>query len=75
MKRIADLSKSELLGLIYHNVRNGNVVFLRHPCICASCGNNNGHDLVSVEGTIVSPLYYVCDRCENEPEEPVGGRY
>jgi len=58
MAKIEDLSKEELLGLIYHLIpttHTGN-----HPCICASC--SKGHD-ENIDDEL-KPYYYVCDDCE-----------
>lgn len=67
-RRIEDLSKGELLGLIYNNVRDGYVVFRDHPCICASCGEQSIDELFYVESHFgrkgYLPLGFICDKCE-----------
>lgn len=61
MKPIEELTKSELLSLIYNNMRS--TLFIVHPCECCACGTEKG-DVVEIEGRHVEPIFYICDRCE-----------
>ena len=57
MANIEDLTRDEILGMIYHELPN--TLTSVHPCFCASCGT--GYD----ENTIyeVEPYWYICDQC------------
>jgi hypothetical protein len=57
MKPIEELTKSELLSLIYNNL--GKTKFFVHPCECASCGQ------APVEE---GGYYYICDYCNGIEE-------
>jgi hypothetical protein len=58
MANIEDLSKDELLGLIYHLVPTTYTGV--HPCFCASCGE--GYDKDTKYET--EPYWYICARCD-----------
>lgn len=53
MRKISELSREELLSLIYHELPK--TYYGDHPCECASCGTSSG------DGTW---LFYLCDDCE-----------
>jgi hypothetical protein len=56
---IDQLSKNELLGLIYNNFN----VQIHHICFCASCGKGY-EEAQSEEALTNSPsLMYCCDSC------------
>jgi hypothetical protein len=55
-KSIRDLTKSELLSLLYNMFDT----HYKHPCICACCGDSDG------SGIEPKPLFYLCDKCEKE---------
>ena len=57
MPKIKDLSKEDLLGLIYHKLPTTytNV----HMCFCALCGDDYDEN---VEYPF-EPYWYVCDKC------------
>lgn len=59
MKHIKDLSKEELLGLIYHEIPH--TVIDDHLCMCATCDNMDEVD----DAHVGSLLIYVCDGCIN----------
>jgi hypothetical protein len=60
MKNIEELSKSELLDLIYHELPS--TFFVDHPCQCALCGTCN--DIyVEHHGRKTLVYSYICDRC------------
>lgn len=50
MKKLKDLSKTELLSFIYNHMKDINI----HDDLaeCASCGT-----------TAEAPYYYICDKC------------
>jgi hypothetical protein len=58
MANIEDLSKGELLGLIYHLVPT--TLTRRHPCFCACCGDGYNKD----KEYEAKPYWYLCDNCE-----------
>lgn len=62
MKKIKDLSKQELLTLIYNNLSR--TVFDDHPVFCVACSKIT-EELVPVHGTVVKAKPYICDRCED----------
>jgi len=60
--RIEDLSRSELLSLIYNNLSR--TVHQDHPVYCADCAKGYVGDLVAVYHRVAVPYGYVCDECE-----------
>ncbi len=70
MKKIEELSKTELLSLIYHELPD--TYFKTHPVQCASCGTIPHDQLQKVEYKtgnktfkLSAPMYsYMCDACE-----------
>ena len=64
MSKITELSKDELLSLIYNTLTD--TYYSVHPCICASCGRGieNATAFGVIMGSLVEPLYYICDQCE-----------
>ena len=65
-KLLEELSKDELLGIIYHHVWDGRVLTRGHPVICVSCGDQSLDEEIRIpEARMdVFPLGYICDRCE-----------
>jgi hypothetical protein len=64
MPKIKDLSKDELLGLIYNHLPN--TLIGRHPCCCVVCAKDYDVDIGK------KAYSYICDGCEggalkNEP--------
>jgi hypothetical protein len=57
IRPIEDLSKEELLSLIYNNMPNTRYKDKDHPCECAACGEEE------IKGNI---LGFICDECEND---------
>ena len=55
MKKIIDLTKSELLNFISNNMNNGTVDVFAETCECAACGT-----------TDKALYYYICENCEND---------
>ena len=51
MKRILDLSKDELVGIISHNLDGGGCDIHANYCSCAMCGEPD------------AKYYYQCDKC------------
>lgn len=67
MKPIGELTKDELLGLIFHHLPH---TTRNHPCLCVMCSDKSSHDKIDV-GTaerpyLVSPYLYMCEKCELE---------
>lgn len=66
-KGIEELTKSELLGLIYHHLPK--TYFKVHPIVCVAgmaCDIEGSPDnLVEVKGNLVKPYGIICDRCED----------
>ena len=76
-KDIKDLSKEELLGIIFNHMQN---TTYSHPCMCVCCGEKSLDDLVDIFPFIkarhpeaeddpkfhrlVEPIGYICDLCE-----------
>lgn len=58
MANIEDLSKEELLGLIYHLVPTTHTK--THLCFCACCGEDYNKD----KKYEVEPYWYLCDKCQ-----------
>jgi hypothetical protein len=52
VRMLNELSKDELLSLIYNNLEGCRV---NHTCLCASCGEEE------VKGDLIG---FVCDECE-----------
>lgn len=65
--RIEDLSRTELLSLIYNNLKM--TVFEDHPVFCATCSKGYNGDLVKVHHRIVVPRGYICDQCDRTDTE------
>lgn len=72
-KRIADLTKDELLSLIYNNIKT--TVYEDQPCLCASCGQRSEREVVlSTMKSIrdypnnvkAKVIYYICDDCSRK---------
>lgn len=59
MANIEDLSKQELLGLIYHLVPSTH--YKDHPCFCACCGD----DYDKEKEYDPKPYWYLCDKCQD----------
>jgi len=64
--QIKDLSKEELLSLIYNSLSNTR--FGIHPCFCAACAKGYYKAKEIQDETGIVPLGYVCDHC-NETEK------
>lgn len=66
-KQISELTKSELLGLIYHHLPK--TYFKVHPIVCVAgmaCDiEGNPDNLVEVKGNLVKPYGIICDKCED----------
>lgn len=59
LRNIEDLSKEELLGIIYNYLPN--TLIRKHPCYCVCCFYGY---IEPVEG--VQPYGYECDSCSAE---------
>lgn len=57
MKKIKQLTKTELLSIIYNHMPA--TIYDEHPVDCASCGT--GPDKIGK----VQLIFYICDNCEN----------
>ena len=62
MPNIEELSKTELLGIIYNYIPD--TLFFKHPCYCVGCGKDYSGDLVDVhfkegETRTVEPYIYM----------------
>ena len=62
--KIEDLSKNELLGLIYNHLPR--TLYDMHPVFCAACAKGYEGGLIEICGKIVVPYDYVCDDCERD---------
>lgn len=62
IRKIEDLSKDELLGLIYHQM--GNTLYGEHPCQCACCGTDPRRG-VDMYGKTWPVYWFSCDECES----------
>jgi hypothetical protein len=70
--KISELSKSELLGLIYHHLPSTH--YGDHPCFCAVCGVGVGKEPLTYMKwtptgrvqTSIKPLDYICDKCNED---------
>lgn len=64
--KIDDLSKQELLSLIYHHLPN--TIYIDHPCYCAVCSKgykeSKAGPRTTPRGSIIEPLTIICDECE-----------
>lgn len=58
MPKLENLSKEELLGLIYHLVPT--TYTSNHPCICASCSKGDDEEHEHKD----EAYFYICDDCE-----------
>ena len=65
--KISELSKDELLGIIYNHLPD--TLFDIHPCFCALCGKDYNGATVIVEGRSVKAISYICDSCEDDNKE------
>ena len=71
-RSIDDLSKEELLGLIYHQIPT--TLTGINPCRCASCGESPNDDInITVnrmDGTVdiiaARVYWFICDQCEDD---------
>ena len=61
MRKISDLSKSELLNLIYHKLPQ--TVFNDHPVECACCGKGP-ENTVELLGETRTVYWFICDSCD-----------
>ena len=71
MPQIDELSKDELLGLLYHLLPD--TLTSKHPCYCAACGKDFTGETVTVKypdkDRTVEAYGYICDRCNESFEQ------
>ena len=71
IRKIEELSKSELLAIIYHWLPN--TYWGVHPCKCVVCGEGPWSDYQTMDsrkGPVEVPIYtFICDECEKANDE------
>ena len=64
--KISELTKDQLLGLIYHF--KPDTLWDVHPCYCAACGKDYIGEKVIVEGREATAYPIICNDCEEKEE-------
>lgn len=61
MKAIKDMSREELIGLIYNNFEKGTVNIFDKEACCVMCGTK--------EEALKAKWFYICDKCNEQMKE------